>query len=143
MASESAKASSETEEFLRDEERYEYTPPLRPTTRRGSFWIWVAFTCVNLMIASVSFFSYLQARTAFRGPFWDTDMLDARGAIQYEERKYTGALAYDYDKKEMIREADGKLEFFGPPSPEVDAAWHSLLRGKCSTWIENSILLLR
>lgn len=141
MASESSRVSSEAEEFLHDEEKYEYTQPQRPKTNKRPFWIWTILTCVNLAIASVTFFSYLQDRSSFRGPIWDTDMLDAHDSIEYEERTYTGALAYDYDKKEMIRENDGKMEFFGPPSPEVDAAWHSLLHGKRSDKTAVELLL--
>ena len=61
-------------------------------------------------------------------------MLDAHSVIEYEERKYTGGLTYDYEQKKMVREADGALEFFGPPGPDVDAAWHTLLHGECDNY---------
>jgi hypothetical protein len=117
--------------FMQDEEAYINTKSLTPNNRSKLVWYWIAFTSVNLLFASISVFNQFYTSRTLHGPIWDTDMLDARSAISYEERTYTGSLTYDYDKKEMIREADSNMEFFGPPGPEVDAAWHSLLRGKC------------
>lgn len=61
-----------------------------------------------------------------------TDMRDAHSAIQYEQRVFTGALVYDPDTKRVIRKPDAENEYFGPPSEELDAAWHELLHGKSS-----------
>lgn len=59
----------------------------------------------------------------------ETDMLDARPAVEYEERVFTGALVYDPETKVAFRKQDGEKEYFGPPSKELDAAWDELLHG--------------
>lgn len=60
----------------------------------------------------------------------NTDMTDARPSIEYEERVFTGALLYDPDTKTAIRKPDAAVEYFGPPSKEIDDAWHELLHGR-------------
>ncbi|KAF2159760.1 hypothetical protein M409DRAFT_29764 [Zasmidium cellare ATCC 36951] len=60
----------------------------------------------------------------------ETDMQDAHSAIQYEQRVFTGALVYDPETKRAIRKQDAEHEYFGPPSEELDAAWHKLLHGE-------------
>lgn len=59
-----------------------------------------------------------------------TDMRDAHNAIQYEQRVFTGALVYNPETKRVVRKPDAENEYFGPPSEELDAAWHELLHGK-------------
>ena len=58
-----------------------------------------------------------------------TDLPDARKAIQYEKRTYTGALVYEPDTKQAVRMKDAPAEYFGPPGNEIDAAWDALLKG--------------
>lgn len=60
---------------------------------------------------------------------FQTDLSDARRAIQYEWRTYTGALVYDSETKQAVRVKDAPVEYFGPPGNEIDAAWDELLRG--------------
>lgn len=57
-----------------------------------------------------------------------SDMPDARHAIQYEQRTYTGELTYDDKIKKIIRPQDGEVEFFGEPGPELDAKWDIYLK---------------
>ncbi|CAK4034791.1 Hypothetical predicted protein [Lecanosticta acicola] len=59
-----------------------------------------------------------------------TDTTDAHKAIEYESRTFTGALVYDPEKKVAFRKPDGEREYFGPPSKEIDDAWHELLHGE-------------
>lgn len=60
---------------------------------------------------------------------WDTELYDARRAIEYEQRTYTGALTYDPEKQEIVKLDDSDLEFFGPPSKQIDDSWNYLLHG--------------
>jgi hypothetical protein len=117
--------------FLQDEEAYDHTRWPSTIQDRRSYWPWIVFTCVNLLFTTTLIFRNVFSPHPPCGPIWKTDLLDAHGAIKYEERTYTGALTYDHEKKKMVREANGKTEYFGPPGPEVDAAWRSLLHGKC------------
>lgn len=57
-------------------------------------------------------------------------MQDARGAIEYEQRVFTGALVYDPETKRALRKKDGEREYFGVPSKEIDDAWDELLHGE-------------
>ncbi|SMR63853.1 unnamed protein product [Zymoseptoria tritici ST99CH_3D1] len=61
---------------------------------------------------------------------WSTDLKDARSAIEYEEKVFTGALLYDQTQGKSIRRMDSDVEYFGPPSPEIDQAWKDLLHGE-------------
>lgn len=130
MDLEKPKNTKEVERFLDDERQNTQLQPQTHPGRRRSHCHWILLTGLNLLIATVSLCSYTQITRKTHGPVWETDILDAHDAIQYEERTYTGALGYDYEKKEMIREPDGEVEYFGPPGPAVDAAWHDLLRGE-------------
>ncbi|EME44804.1 hypothetical protein DOTSEDRAFT_80397 [Dothistroma septosporum NZE10] len=60
----------------------------------------------------------------------ETDMLDAREAIEYEQRVFTGALMYDTETKRVQRMKDAEREYFGAPSKELDDAWGDLLHGE-------------
>ena len=62
---------------------------------------------------------------------FETDLIDAREAIQYERREFTGALVYDEETKRAIRLEDAPIEYFGP-SQEIDDAWDDPLRGSNS-----------
>ena len=91
---------------------------------------------LNIIIACVTVYSNANANAHNRRPQalgWDTELHDARSAIEYEERAYTGALSYDAEKREIIKVNDSKLEFFGPPSKIIDDAWQYLLHGSLDT----------
>lgn len=87
---------------------------------------------LNIIVACTTIYFVTNSsscRLQLELPGWDTELRDARGSIEYEERAYTGALMYDYDKKQVVKLNDSHLEFFGPPSANIDDAWHYLLHG--------------
>lgn len=123
--------SKEIEEESREEGNYllndqlskafptdsEHRPSKRP-------WILVAVvSAITLASIGINFWLWSQYQSMFQ-----TDLPDARKAIQYEQRKYTGALVYDEQTKPAIRVKDAPVEYFGSPD-EVDAAWDDLLKG--------------
>lgn len=92
-------------------------------------WSWIWAATVAALLCSIAVNIWLAHRPTY-GAF-PTDMKDARRAIQYETRVYTGALIFDEKNKKMVRVKDpGTIEYFGPPSQAVDDAWHDLLRGQ-------------
>lgn len=62
-----------------------------------------------------------------RARHFPTDMADARDFIEYEQVRFTGALAFDEDAPRVYRVRDAEVEYFGPPSPEIESAWSALL----------------
>jgi hypothetical protein len=59
----------------------------------------------------------------------ETDMRDARKAVAYEKRTFSGALIYNRSTRSATRLHDGQQEFFGKPGLHIDRAWEDLLRG--------------
>jgi cytoskeletal protein RodZ len=59
----------------------------------------------------------------------ETDIRDARKAVAYEKRTFSGALVYNRSTKSAARLHDGQQEFFGEPGLEIDRTWEDLLRG--------------
>jgi hypothetical protein len=100
------------------------------SNKRWSVHFYVLLTLLNGLIACTTRYFNANTHTCQREvPGWNTELHDARNAIEYEERAYTGALTYDYDKRQVVKVNDGDLEFFGPPSAKIDDAWHYLLHG--------------
>jgi hypothetical protein len=103
-----------------------------PPIKKRNIHFYVLFSVLNIIIACITVYSNANANAHSRRPKalgWDTELHDARSAIEYEERAYTGALSYDAEKREIIKVNDSKLEFFGPPSKSIDDAWQYLLHG--------------
>jgi hypothetical protein len=103
-----------------------------PPIKKRNIHLYVLLSVLNIIIACITVWSNASANAhscRSQTPGWDTELHDARGAIEYEERAYTGALSYDAEKHEIIRVNDSKLEFFGPPSQSIDDAWQYLLHG--------------
>ena len=98
--------------------------------RRRSSWN-LAILAANIAVLLVSLIVNLSTWSGNHGSdcIMPTDMLDARSAIQYEQRVYTGALTYDTETKRMFREQDSPTEYFGYPSQEINDAWRELLHG--------------
>ena len=87
-------------------------------------------TGLNILLACFSFYTIMfPERCSSQVQGWDTELADARGAIEYETRSYTGALTYSHEKKRVTRLHDGEMEFFGPPSASIDESWEYLLNG--------------
>lgn len=88
------------------------------------------FSLLNILIACITVYSNAAATSSQpQVAGWDTELHDARKAIEYEELAYTGALTYDSDKRRIVKVNDSELEFFGPPSEQIDNAWQYLLHG--------------
>jgi len=101
--------------------------------RRWYHHVWIVLTGVNLVLACITTYGIVASANCIAQPQgWNTELLDARGAVQYEERAYTGALTFDRNKGEAVRLDDSEMEFFGRPSPEIDASWQHLLHGVLS-----------
>ncbi|KAI8631859.1 hypothetical protein F5Y19DRAFT_472743 [Xylariaceae sp. FL1651] len=64
------------------------------------------------------------------GPF-PTNLKDAHQAISYEQRVFTGRLAWDEEKQAIYRilPPDEPL-YFGEPNDDIDAAWEDISRVK-------------
>lgn len=75
-------------------------------------------------------------RASNRGAqYFPTDMVDARDFIEYEQVRFTGALAFDDDAPRVYRVRDAEVEYFGPPSPEIESAWSTLLHSMSSDFL--------
>jgi hypothetical protein len=99
-------------------------------TSRWTRHTWIALTGLNILVACIGSYTTLfpqRCHSQLRG--WDTELADARGAIEYERRAYTGALTYSHDKGGVVKLDDGEREFFGPPSAKLDESWKYLLHG--------------
>ncbi|KAF2158524.1 hypothetical protein M409DRAFT_71591 [Zasmidium cellare ATCC 36951] len=84
-----------------------------------------------LLLPSIAFNIWIvvSPQRNFLGPH-ETDLEDARRAVQYESRKFTGALLFDESSFRVYRELDAERQFFGPPSATIDDAWSDLLRNE-------------
>jgi len=101
-----------------------------PPGNKRNLPFYILFSLLNTLIACVTVYS--NATVFSRQPRllgWGTELHDARKAIEYEEQSYTGALTYDAKKRQIIKVNDSDLEFFGPPSENIDNAWQYLLHG--------------
>jgi hypothetical protein len=91
---------------------------------------WIAVTALNILLACISSYTILFPKGCnSQSQGWDTELADARSAIEYERRLYTGALTYSPEKGGVTRLNDGEMEFFGPPSATLDESWKYLLHG--------------
>lgn len=97
---------------------------------------------VSPWIVSTAFFAVLTTYFGYHsishpaaslpGPF-ETDFQAARDWVEYEERRFTGALDYDVVTGQAYRHVDlSQPQYFGEPSPEIEEAWDGLLRSKFS-----------
>jgi hypothetical protein len=97
----------------------------------GSYAPWLLVVLLSItLVASIGL--NIKQYSDNQEALYSTYLPDAKQAVQYERRKYTGALVYDEETKRAIRVKDAPIEYFGPSS-DVDAAWDELLRGKYST----------
>ena len=103
-------------------------PPARHPARP-----WQIATIVLVILSlslSAYIFTHLPPSCTDTSSFLPTDLLDARRAIEYEPRTYTGALIYDPGSKLIERLKDGDVEYVGPPSQELDDNWEALVKRK-------------
>ena len=101
-----------------------------PPNKKRNIHFYVLFSLLNITIACITVYSNANAHNhPPRVLGWDTELYDARRAIEYEKRSYTGALTYDSEKKEIVKLNDSELQFFGPPSTQINDSWDYLLHG--------------
>ncbi|KAJ5373401.1 hypothetical protein N7517_005407 [Penicillium concentricum] len=94
---------------------------------------WIASTFSLALITGYLLFQQYNSSTylatslsAFR-----TDLHDAHPYISYEERVFSGKLAFDEEIGKVYRDIDlSAPQYFGLPSPEIDDAWADLMRGE-------------
>ena len=125
-----ARNDEEKSAFLKHEIETELSAETEADRARQTRWSWTWMTAVSIaLICSILTNLWLWHRPSY-GAF-PTDMKDARKAIEYEVREYTGALVFDSEKGRMMRVREpGAVEYFGPPSEEVNQRWHNLLHGQ-------------
>ncbi|KAJ5946976.1 hypothetical protein N7454_003815 [Penicillium verhagenii] len=90
---------------------------------------WIASTlCLSLVTGYLIF----QQTYAYSSAAFPTDLRDAHPYIMYEERVFSGKLAFSKENGKVYRDVDRSLpQYFGPPSADIDNAWADILRG-CS-----------
>lgn len=118
--------SNEGIALLNEEEASQSEKQLEPQIN-STRWHW--WTILNIVLLITFSIANLTIWSSWRLAVWRTDFPDARKAIQYEERVFTGALTYDQDQHRIVRLQDAEIEYFGRPSPEIDQAWEELLHG--------------
>lgn len=106
------------------------TRPSSQASSKSSKTTWLILsigTLLNFALFLGTILIYIQHNTP--GPL-QSDIQEARQAVEYETRTFTGALKYDGESGNMYREQDYSTEFFGPPSEKLDEAWEELLHSK-------------
>ncbi|CAE7220771.1 hypothetical protein PTNB85_10188 [Pyrenophora teres f. teres] len=94
---------------------------------------WKRWTIINLLIL-IGFTIVNVALWSSRSlDSWETDFADARQSVEYHQLTYTGALRYDSASGHVIRTPDSDVEYFGPPSAEIEQAWKKLLYNEFPT----------
>lgn len=125
-----ARDHEERSSFLKHEIETELSAERQAKRYRQARWSWTWMTAVCIVLTCSILTNLWLWRRPTYGAF-PTDMKDARKAIEYEVREYTGALVFDPKKGRMMRVREpGAIEYFGPPSDEVNQRWHDLLHGQ-------------
>ncbi|GAB7325427.1 hypothetical protein MBLNU13_g09453t2 [Cladosporium sp. NU13] len=124
--SESLLASDREDEEL-------YIPTQRKLARRIT--ITAALTVVNVAVLFATMVLWLSSPRSdgciprLAGAGDAQDAIDNH-AIEYEVRVYSKPLEYDEVSRKAVIASYGDRNYVGPPSPETDAAWSDLLRGR-------------
>ncbi|USP81353.1 uncharacterized protein yc1106_08627 [Curvularia clavata] len=116
--------NNEAVALLDEEETLQLEKRVKPQ-RHSRRWCW--WTTLNTVLLVAFSIANLTIWSGRRLVVWRTDFPDARKAIQYEERVFTGALTYDQSQRRILRIQDAEIEYFGRPSFEIDQAWEELL----------------
>lgn len=94
---------------------------------------WIASTFCLCLITGYLLFQQANSCSAYLVPFpsaFRTDIRDAYPHISYEERVFSGKLAFSEELGKVYRDIDpSEPQYFGPPSPGIDSAWADLMRG--------------
>jgi hypothetical protein len=111
---------------------------IKPRSRHGSYlrvvWPWIVSTATFAVISGYLLFQQVNGWSDCVAsallPAFRTDFKDSNPYISYEERVYTGRFWYNQTVGKVYRDIDpSEPQYFGLPSPEIDAAWEDLLRG--------------
>lgn len=120
------------------------------TTRKRYKWTVITLAISNLLLLSTLMFTnqsrFLFSPTttiqdknaAITAPteqatpsLASTEIADALPFLQTEQRHFSGELAYNTTSKQLYREINpSSPQYFGQPSPEIDAAWHELMENE-------------
>lgn len=131
-----------------DSEFSERSPFIKSTTGQNPHyrlvWPWILST---VSLASVLAYVLFQQQNdhwsqsfASESPAFRTDLHDAHPHILYEERVFSGKLWFNESTETVYRDIDpSETQYFGPPTPEIDAAWANLLRGNSLSVILKSL----
>lgn len=110
----------------------------KPNTHYRVIWLLIILTLISW---SASLYLLL-SRKSWPRPF-PTDLKSMWSAIEYEERSFGGGLNYDEKSKKVVWEIDEKEpQYFGLPSPALDASWSALMRGRTDSDITQVLLLI-
>lgn len=72
-----------------------------------------------------------QATTLISPSLAITEIADALPFLQIEQRRFSGELAYNTTSRQLYRETNSaEPQYFGKPSPGIDAAWHELMENE-------------
>jgi len=110
-------------------------------------WIVVALAISNLLLIAALVYTYQSRFSATTTKHNDaitpaptkqatpslatTEIADALPFLQVEQRSFSGELAYNTTSKQLYREVNlSQPQYFGHPSPEIDAAWHELMENE-------------
>ncbi|TDZ21238.1 hypothetical protein Cob_v005775 [Colletotrichum orbiculare MAFF 240422] len=83
--------------------------------------------------------NYLRADKSAHGFLkgFPTELDPIKGVLASETVRFTGGLHF-YKNGSLYREViEGQPQYVGPPSPEIDAAWKSLLKGQYMNLVGN------
>lgn len=118
---------------------FEYVPEKRPMV---SSLVLLGLAISNAVFMVLAGILWVQLRavsfqldSAQRVGF-TTDLDSARPSLTLQEKTFTGALRYNATSHEVYREiGSDEPNYFGDPktTPDIDAAWAHLLKGKHST----------
>ena len=87
----------------------------------------IALAVLSLLL-SIYIFTHLSSTCTNTPGFLPSDLPDARRAVEYEQREYTGALIYNPQSKLVERLRDSEIEYVGYPSQELDDKWEALIK---------------
>lgn len=96
---------------------------------------WILST---LLFTVISILLYFQSRATVPYPSpssfdagFSTDFQDAKLVVPLEQRIFDSAVYFNESTQMLEMETNPNLpQLVGPPSPEIDLAWHNMLRGK-------------
>lgn len=109
-------------------ERSDKSTESRPVGQCSRYWVCLWVCALIFVVLLSTYLIFAQISAGFSA--YPTDLYDAQPNVIYEKRVFTGRLNYNESSGLLYREVDpSSVQYFGEPSPEIDAAWDELLRG--------------